>query len=84
MFQQVLLRFGVVALFPPITNSHTFITDEKLISSPEPLGSPGELMVYPFSGGRRRGRQQFQTSSPLKPLGQSMPNFMWNLLRKEE
>ena len=22
-------------------------------------------------------RQQFQTSSPLKPLGKSKPNFMW-------
>ena len=24
-------------------------------------------------------RSQFQTSSPLKPLGQSKPNFMWSL-----
>ena len=26
----------------------------------------------------------FQTSSPLKPLGQSKPNFMWSLLGKGE
>ena len=25
-----------------------------------------------------------ETSSPLKPLGQSKPNFMWNILRKRE
>ena len=25
-------------------------------------------------------RSHFQTSSPLKPLGQSKPNFMWSLL----
>ena len=31
----------------------------------------GELIGYPWSG-VRRGRPQFQTSSPLKPLGQSM------------
>ena len=39
-----------------------------------------ELIVYPCSGVRgcrgRRGRQQFQTSSPLKPFGQSKPNFL--------
>ena len=38
-------------------------------SSTEPLGSQGELIVYPCSGarrrrGRRRGRQHVQTSSP--------------------
>ena len=53
------------------------------ISSPEPLGSQGELIVYPCSGIRPSSsvvhlsvvRPQFQTSSPLKPLGQSKPNF---------
>ena len=57
-----------------------------IFSSPEPLGSQGELIVYPCSGVRcRRGRgQQFQTTSPLKPLGQSKPNFMWSLLGKGE
>ena len=38
-----------------------------VFSSPEPLGSQGELIVYPCSGVRRRRRcrcrQQFQTSS---------------------
>ena len=29
-------------------------------------------------------RPQFQRSSPLKPLGQSKPNFMWSILRKGE
>ena len=40
----------------------------------------GELIVYPCSGARfrrrrDRGRQPFQTTSPLKPLGQSKPNL---------
>ena len=55
----------------------------------------GELIVYPGSGVRpsssvvvRRPsvvrRPQFQRSSPLKPLSQSKPNFMWSILRKGE
>ena len=61
-----------------------------IFSSPEPLGSRGELIVYPCSGVRCRGRcrcrrrQQCLTSSPLKPLGQSKPNYMWSLLGKGE
>ena len=56
------------------------------VSSPELLGSQGELIVYPCSGVRPSYvvRPQFQTSSPLKPLGQSKPNFMWSLLGKGE
>ena len=57
-----------------------------IFSSPEPLGSQGELIVYQSS--RRpsvrpssvRRRKQFQTSSSPKPLGRSKPNFMWSLL----
>ena len=47
----------------------------------------GELIGYPWSGvhGRScRCHQQFQTSSPLKLLGLSKPNFMKNLLGKGE
>ena len=48
----------------------------------------GELIGYPRSGVRRSSsssvRPQFQTSSPLKPLGQSKPNFIWSLLGKGE
>ena len=50
----------------------------------------GELIVYPCSGVRRpssvvgRRRSQFQRSSPLKPLGQSKPIFMWSIIRKGE
>ena len=58
----------------------------NIFSSPEPLGSQGELIVYPSS--RRPSVRRpsasvvhhFQRSSPLKPLGQSKPNFMWSLL----
>ena len=51
------------------------------ISSPEPLGSQGELIVYPLS--RRPSVHHFQRSSQ-KLLGQSKPNFMWSLLGKGE
>ena len=46
----------------------------------------GELIVYPCSGVRRPSvrRPHFQRSSPLKPLGQSKPNFIWSILRKVE
>ena len=59
-----------------------------IFSSPEPLGSKGELIVYPSS--RRPSSSvgpsvhHFQRSSPLKPLDQSKPNFMWSLLGKGE
>ena len=60
-----------------------------LFSSPEPLGSQGELIVYPSS--RRPSVRQCrpsaasvvhnaQRSSSPKPLGRSKPNFMWSLL----
>ena len=52
----------------------------------------GELIGYPWirrpSSSVRPSsvvvRSHFQTSSPLKPLGQSKPNFMWSLLGKGE
>ena len=51
----------------------------KIITSLEPKN-----IVYPCSGVHPSvvGRSQFQSSSPLEPLGQSKPNFMWNILRK--
>ena len=64
-----------------------------VISSPEPLGSQGELIVYPSSRRPsssvrpsvvRPSVHHFQRSSPLKPLDQSKPNFMWSLLGKGE
>ena len=58
-----------------------------VVSSPEPSGSQGELIVYPWSVVRRRPSSSvhiFQTSSPQKPLGRSKPNFMWSLLGKGE
>ena len=52
----------------------------------------GRLIVYPCSGVRPSSsvvarpsvvrRPQFQRSSPLKPLSQSNPNFMWSILGK--
>ena len=60
----------------------TDVTPPPLFSSPEPLGSQGELIVYPSS--RHPSVHHFQTSSPLKLLGQSKPNFMWSLLGKGE
>ena len=55
----------------------------QIISSFELLGSQGELIVYPSSR-RPSVVHHFQRSSPLKPLGQSKPNFMWSLLGKGE
>ena len=64
---------------------------QPFFSSPEPLGSQGELLVYPLSRRPSVVRRcpsssvhHFQRSSPLKPLGQSKPNFMWSLLGKGE
>ena len=48
----------------------------------------GELIVYQSlrrpSVVRPSVRQHFQTSSPLKPLGQLNWNFIWRLLRMRE
>ena len=55
----------------------------ELVSSPESLGSQGELIVYQSSR-RSSVVHHFQRSSSLKPLGQSKPNFMWSLLGKGE
>ena len=51
-----------------------------IISSPEPSGSQGELIVYPCSVVRPSVVRpsvvhHFQRSSSLKQLGQSKPNF---------
>ena len=44
----------------------------------------GELIVYQWSGVRRRRRPSVvhnaQTSYSHKPVGRSKPNFMWSLL----
>ena len=54
-------------------------------SSTEPSGSQGELIVYPYSGVVVIVVvNNVQTSSSLKPLCQSKPNFMWSLLGKGE
>ena len=58
-----------------------------IISSPEALGSQGELIVYQWSGVRRPSVvvvHNAQTSSSRKPLGRSKPNFMWSLHGKGE
>ena len=58
-----------------------------ILSSPEPLGSQGELIVYPCSVVVVMVvviDHTFQLSSSLKPLGQSNSNFMWIIVRKGE
>ena len=58
-----------------------------LFSSPEPKahGWANSIPVTPASVRRLSSvRPQFQTSSPLKPLGQSNSNFIWRLLRTRE
>ena len=44
----------------------------------------GELLVYQWLRCPASVRQHFQTSSPLKPLGQLNSNFIWRLLRMGE
>ena len=44
----------------------------------------GELLVYQWLWRPSSVRQHFQTSSPLKPLGQLNSNFIWRLLRTGE
>ena len=58
-----------------------------VISSPEPKahGWANSIPVTPLSVRRLSSvRQHFQTSSPLKPLGQLNSNFIWRLLRTRE
>ena len=61
-----------------VSSDHSY--SGTIFSSPEP-----KVNIYdghaPASAHRRT---QFQRSSPLKPLGQSKPNFMWSILRKGE
>ena len=47
-----------------------------IFSSPETLGSQGEL-IYHRAGVDPSVVHHFQRSSSLKPPGQSKPNFMW-------
>ena len=44
----------------------------------------GELIVYQLLPRPASVRPQFQTSSPLKPLGQLRSHFVWRLLRTRE
>ena len=59
----------------------------SLFSSPEPKahGWANSIPLTPLSVRRLSSvHQHFQTSSPLKPLGQSNSNFIWRLLRARE
>ena len=82
-------------IWPDLTTDHRVscpsaskILMLPLFSSPEPLGSQGELIVYqwirrPSYVVRPSLVHNAQTSS-RKPLGRSKPNFMWSLLGKGE
>ena len=58
----------------------------NIFSSPEPKAPRWAIIipVTPASVFRPSVRQHFQTSSPLKPLGQLNSNFIWRLLRMGE
>ena len=71
-------RFNVIHKNIAKVQTDTFL--RGFISSPEPSGSQGELIVYPCSVVRPSVRRpsvvhHFQRSSSLKQLGQSKPNF---------
>ena len=61
--------------------SERTFTEESLFDSPVPLGSQGDLVVYPCSG-VHPSVNHFQRYS-LKPFAQSKPNFVWSILGKE-
>ena len=55
---------------------HVLFVFYAVFSLPEPKAwSDGDMVRRPSVV-----RSHFQRSSPLKPLGQSKPNFMWSLL----
>ena len=58
----------------------------SVFSSPEPKAHrwANSIPVPPSSVRRPPVRQHFQTSYPLKPLGQLNSNFIWRLLRTPE
>ena len=58
-----------------VTEAGQMLLPMHVVSSPEPSGSQGELIVYPCSVVRPSVVHHFQRSSALKPLGQSKPNF---------
>ena len=67
---------------------HCDLDPDLVFSSPEPKAHRWAISipVTPASVVRRPSsvRPQFQTSSPLKPLGQLNSNFIWRLLRMGE
>ena len=69
------------------TDRILFLKDlQCFFSSPEPKAPRWAISipVTPASVVRPSVRQHFQTSSPLKPLGQLNLNFIWRLLRMGE
>ena len=62
---------------------HLNFTADHIFSSPKPKAI-SELLVYQCLRPPSSVRQHFQTSSPLKPLGQLNSNFIWRLLRVGE
>ena len=64
---------------------HSHLT-HNIFSSPEPKahGWANSIPVTPASVRRPSVRPQFQTYSPLKPLGQLNSNYIWRLLRTRE
>ena len=63
-----------------------FIEVKCVFSSPEPKALRWAISIpmTPSSVRPSVVRQHFQTSSPLKPLGQLNSNFIWRLLRMGE
>ena len=73
----VFFRFSSMGVLKEMTSLHFLAHLSRRLT--------GELIVYPCSGVRPSSVvHRFQRSSPLKPLGQSKPNFIWSILRKGE
>ena len=66
------------------TSSNLLFSLLYIFSSSEPKAHRYAYSILMLRRPASVRRPQFQRSSPLKPLGQSKPNFIWSILRKGE
>ena len=81
LFITLIKNANINEVQPPVDCEMVTKYSAILFSSPEPKahGWANSIPVTPSSV-----RPHFQTSSPLKPLGQLNSNFIWILLRRRE
>ena len=67
-----------------LTDLPPYLLEERFLLAHLSWRLMGELIVYQSLRGLSSVRQNFQTSSLLKPQGQFNSNFIWRLLRTRE